>query len=137
MTQKNQPGEPIPLEDGPHLIANDTAAYLELLLESQQRKEELRRIQALVATLEVNHQTAMAQCRLAVAQRNEKLTEITNTATRRLKQLISVSRAVCPILRLFLEAVGGVDGDGIVKRNPTCEKTASEMLALLQQYESM
>jgi len=118
-------------------IEIDNAAWLNLLLESEQRKEHLRKIQAEIAAMKSAHQTMSDQYQKEFAAKNKAIIEERSTAQRRLNQLIVISRAICPILRQYILMKDALPKSGLLPCGDENERNAREMLVVLGEYEKM
>jgi len=118
-------------------IEIDNAAWLNLLLESEQRKDQLKKIQAEVAAARSAHQTMIDQYQKEYTEKNKAIIAAREDATRHKNQLIVVARALCPILRQFLLQKGAMPKSGLLPCGDENERNAREMLSLLEPFSKM
>jgi len=119
------------------LLDIDPAAWLNMILESQRRKDELVRLLAQVAAMRSAAESVNAQYQAEYLRQNKTIIDERATAQRRLNQLIVVARSVCPILRQYLLMKGAMPKSGLLPCGDQNEREAKEMLVVLAQYEKM
>jgi len=119
------------------LLDVDPAAWLNMILESQKRKDESMRLLAQVAAMKSAAETVQNQYQAEYLRQNRTIIEERSTAQRRLNQLIVVARSVCPIIRQFLLMKGAMPKSGLLPCGDQNERNAKEMLVVLAEYEKM
>jgi hypothetical protein len=85
--QNEQPSVPMTVEV-------DQAAWLNLLLESEQRKDQLQKIKAEVAAMKSAHQTMTDQYQAEYTRKNKEIIAARDEATRHRNELIVTARAL-------------------------------------------
>jgi len=118
-------------------IEVENAAWLNLLLEAEQRKDELKRINATVAAMRSAHETMSKQYQEEYIRKNKEIIAAREDATRHKNQLIVVARALCPILRQFNLFVASFPATEEDQLQAETLKNGREMLKLLEHFEKM
>lgn len=118
-------------------IEIENAAWLNMILESQQRKDELVRLLAQVAAMRSAAETVQAQYQAEYIRQNKTIIDERATAQRRLNQLIVLARTVSPILRQFLLMKGALPKSSLLPCGDENERNAKEMLAVLGEFVKM
>jgi len=114
-------------------IEVDNAAWLNLLLESEQRKDQLQKIKAEVAAMKSAHQTMTDQYQAEYTRKNKEIIAARDEATRHRNELIVTARA----LQQLADVVGLLGEQCIPDRFLAAVRQrraeAVELIAILKQ----